>query len=181
MEIRLAWDPRGPRVDHAALRDHLEAEGFAVLTAPWWQPLGTGRHHREGAVVVVGDFTPRRGVLVARILLGWLSVHAGAPVTATLAAPDGRTLELVADTVSDESGAALAEFLSAGAEDAESEEPRRPKPRKRVLRPDDKPVGQGDFAVRPSVDPAPPGMAGGHTVRNTPPGPPFGDEDDDEW
>ncbi|WP_225848692.1 hypothetical protein [Streptomyces sp. HPF1205] len=136
---------------------------------------------------ILVTFTRPSGASFARALLGWLSERRRSPTRLVLTLSGGRTLELaVGHWTSAETTLALADFVE--------KEARRADPGDREDGPDDTPASGG--IVKPKnkhTDTASPGVSVTNapspgsltglpsTVRNTPPGPPFGDEDDDEW
>lgn len=184
LEIRLAKEPDQPagtdlEGDFGSLLELLRARFKVTHVVPLPDADAGDDAAREPAVRVAG-LTAETARSLASLLSGWLGARPGAAARLVLTSSRGRKLEVPgADWGTPGSATALARFTEAEVRADELAHLLRgrnagagsapPPPGSVRGRP------RGDKRKRPDQRPSP------GTDASTPPGPPFGDEDDDEW
>lgn len=181
-------DGRSPVDEYDSLLAIMRADQLAT-SARVSVPGGDATNDpNRGGPIQIQLVTAEAGTALARSLFGWLSVQARTPVRLILTRSGGHTLELAAaDWAPRETAMALADFIEAEARASSpadrGDDPGSTTTPDPTVNPDNLHIDtdltgrrQGNIAIGPGSI-----QGGPSPVRNTPPGPPFGDEDDDEW
>jgi hypothetical protein len=185
LDIRIAVESGGPgRGDeHESLLGWLRGQRFgaSVEVGPAQEPAGDARH--ESAIRVAGLAAEDAGSL-AGALFGWMSVRPHPHARLVLMTSDGRSLEVGgADWGFGETAVVMADFIAGNVHGGEQEQDAGDDPGTdsgRPVQPDNFHI-EGGTILGGNVFHGPTSVQGGsHNAHSTPPGPPFGD-DDDEW